>query len=456
MVYGAYGYGINTKTGDIIQNGLVFVGSKPSGANVSINGQPQGSKTSARLVLPAGDYNLTLSKSGYYNWQRKFTLTEHSIARYVYPFLFPQKPKVSTIKTYSSSPSLVTQSLDRRWLLVQVPSTSSVGVVFDQFDTNSPNQLPRQLVMPPTVVANSGGSFKEVEWSSDNKHVLLLHRFGKSTEYIIFNRDLPAESINVNKLIKQSLTDVKLLNKQVNQVYVLSKTGGVLSVADLSNGKISPILRHILAYKPSGKNIIGYVTDQAPAGQAKAEIYDGSKSYSLYQFGRGTNYLIDEARFQGHWYYVAGSDSDPRVNIYKDPLDSLKNSTITRAIPLLSMNIKGADVANFSNNTRFIAAENGTSFAVYDIETQTFYRYKLNIHASSLKWMDGHRLIGNASGQFFVTDYDSTNQHTLTPSSLKSGGFFNGDYNLMFTIARSAKGASLQMVDMRTGADLPS
>jgi hypothetical protein len=34
LVYGAYGYGINTKTGDIVQNGLLFVDSKPGGADI--------------------------------------------------------------------------------------------------------------------------------------------------------------------------------------------------------------------------------------------------------------------------------------------------------------------------------------------------------------------------------------------------------------------------------------
>src|SRR4051812_39959341 len=84
LVYGAYGYGINTKTGDIVQNGLLFVNSQPGGADISLNNNPQGSNTAARLILPSGNYTLTLKKDGYRTWQRGFTLTEHSVARYVY------------------------------------------------------------------------------------------------------------------------------------------------------------------------------------------------------------------------------------------------------------------------------------------------------------------------------------------------------------------------------------
>src|SRR4051812_14198680 len=87
LVYGAYGYGINTKTGQIIQNGLLFVDSQPGGATIYLNDKSQSSKTAARLVLASGDYRLSIQKDGYHSWQRNFVLNEHSVARYVYPFL---------------------------------------------------------------------------------------------------------------------------------------------------------------------------------------------------------------------------------------------------------------------------------------------------------------------------------------------------------------------------------
>src|SRR3954463_8609217 len=68
LVYGAYGYGINTKTGQIIENGLLFVDSKPGGADIYLNGKKQPTPTSARLVLPSGDYKLSISKDGYHSW----------------------------------------------------------------------------------------------------------------------------------------------------------------------------------------------------------------------------------------------------------------------------------------------------------------------------------------------------------------------------------------------------
>lgn len=462
LVYGAYGYGINTKTGDIVQNGLLFVDSQPGGADISLNGQSQGSKTAARLILPAGSYKLTIKKDGYRTWQRNFTLAEHSIARYVYPFLFPVKPQIASLKVYSSAPPLISQSPDRRWLLVENPSSLSSSVTFDEYDTTNLTQAPKTLAMPDgllTASGQAGSTLKEVEWSTDNKHLLLEHDYQGGTEFVIFNRDLPSDSFNVNRLFNVSPTDVRLRDKKINQLYIFNQTSGVLQMGDTSNSTLTPLLSHVLAFKSSGPDLICYVTyENAPDGEVQSRIWDGTKSYPLYTFSLGANYLIDMAQYQGHWYYIAGSDTDERVNLYKDPLSGIKNPAIAKAVPLLSLRINGATKESFSTNTRFIEAEAGQSLAVYDMETQTIYHYSLSAPLSDLlHWMDGHRLIGASQNSFFVTDYDSTNQQILVPTVYPEGGFFDRNYTHLFTIALAADGSgiSLQSVDMRAGVDLP-
>src|SRR5947209_1217290 len=107
---GANGYGFNVKTGQIVQNALLFADANPGSAEIWLNGQDKNTRTPARLVLPAANYTLSLKKTGYRDWTRKFTLSEQSVARYVYPFLFPVKPVVSNLKTYATNPGLITES----------------------------------------------------------------------------------------------------------------------------------------------------------------------------------------------------------------------------------------------------------------------------------------------------------------------------------------------------------
>lgn len=462
LLNAASGFGVDTKTGQIIQNGLLFVDSRPGGAKIYLNDQLQESTTSARLVLPAGTYKLTLKKDGYRTWERSVTLDEGRVARYVYPFLFPETPSAQVLKTYDQNPPLVTQSPDRRWLVVQVPPSAANRFLFEEYDTTNPEQPAKPLTLPANVLANpaqGNHQFTEVEWSSDNKHVVLQHTYSGGNEFIIFNRDRPAESLNINRTFNATPSQVALRDKKIDQLYIFNASAGTLQIADSDSSVLRPLLEKVVAFKPNGPNLVSYITPkEASTDQVEARVWDGNRSYVFYTFTAGSTYLLDLAQFQGHWYYVAGSDADQRVNIYKDPLDGLKNPAFAKAVPMLSLNIKGATKVSFSSNTRFIAAQAGQALSVYDLELQDLYQYTISEQpAAPLQWMDGHRLLGMSGGRVFVTDYDYSNKQLLTPTTLNSGGFFSQNYQQMFTIATASNGASptLQMVEMRAGADLP-
>ena len=461
LVYSAYGYGINTKTGDIVQNGLLFVDSQPGGAEIYLNGQDKGAKTASRLILTAGAYNLRLKKSGYHDWSRSFSLTEHAVSRYVYPFLFPTSPVQFNLKNYSSLPPLITQSPDRRWVLVQTPESSSGNPVFDEYDTTNLKQGSKAVSFPAGLLTGStisGSQLKMVEWSTDNKNVLLEHIYPGGTEFVVFNRDDPTISFNVNKIFSTSPTQVTLRDKKTDQLYLYNQASQNLGVGNVSTGEVTPLLNKVLAFKPSGTDLIIYVTDQnSKAGEVTARIWNNSQTYPLYSFAVGEHYLLDMAQYQGDWFYVAGSDKSGRVNIYKNPLDTLKNTALAKALPMTSLRQSGADKVAFSSNTRFVEAEAGQSFAVYDFETQTSFHYTLpKALTSNMHWMDGHRLIGNSGGTAYVTDYDSTNQNTLVAVSSSDDIYFDSNYTHMFSLAPASSGVTLFDTDMRAGTDLPA
>jgi hypothetical protein len=462
LVYGAYGYGINTKTGQIIENGLLFVDSKPGGANIYLNGQHKSSTTAARMVLAAGDYSLSIQKDGYRSWQRNFVLDEHTIARYVYPFLFPIKPFTLALKSYPAMPSIVTETPDRHWLLVESPQSTQGNLLFDQYDTSDLSKASELLSLPKNILTPADNStFKEVEWSTNNDQLLLQHSYPGGSEFVVFNRTRPETSFNVNKLFKVDPTEVALKNKKVDQLYLFNKDSATLQIGDTGQGTLAPaFLKHVLEFKPYGNDIVAYVTDVGvPSGQVMARIWDGGKNYALYTFSAGQKYLLDTAQFQNHWYYVAGSNTTERINIFKDPEDNIRNPQIGKAVPLIALSALGADKLSFSDNARFIAAESGQNFAVYDLETDTNYHYAVKSPLNgNLQWMDGHRWIGQSDGQVFVADYDNKNQQFVGSTVYDHGGLFSRDYNQMLTFVNNAAAGNvtLQRVDLRAGTDLPT
>lgn len=465
VVYGANGYGINTKTGQIVENGLLFVDSKPGGAEIFLNGTDKQTATSARMVLPAGNYTLTLKKAGYRDWTRTFTLDGQSVARYVYPFLVPVEPKVATLHTYKSEPAIITESPNRHWLLVQNTTASSQKQtpVFDQYDTTTLDKstpVVTQVAFPAGLLTDYSNSSKLtiVEWSTDNNNLLLEHRYPGGSEFVVFDRDNPTKSFNVNSVFKASPDMVSLYNKSVSQLYFYDKSAGSLSFATVSDRSVAqPIIKNAAAYKPYGKNLLLYVTaDNEPAGRVAARIWDNGQKYTLFEFRAGRHYLIDLAQFNGHFYYFAGSDTEGRVNLYKDPLNGLTDTSNGKALAFLALSLPGASIGSFSDNARFIGIENGQDFAVYDLETEDAYSYTVSERlAPGIDWMDGHRYLGDSGGKIIMMDYDGTNKQLISATNLAGGGLFSGDYNHLLTLSETAKGIALQDIDMRAGTDLP-
>jgi hypothetical protein len=298
-----------------------------------------------------------------------------------------------------------------------------------------------------------------VEWSTDNVHLLLQHNYAGGNEFIILDRAHPDQSLNINKTFGVDPAQISLRNKKIDQLYIYNQSNETLQVGDTNSKQLAPaFLKNVLAFRPYGKDLVTYITDGGqPAGKVAAKIWNNGQNYQLDEFSAGNTYLIDAAQFQGHFYYAAGSDTSDRINIYKDPIDDIRDPTIGKALSFVALHAPGATKLKFSENTRFLGVENDQNFAVYDFETQAGYQYTLSDPlGGDMHWMDGHRFIGASGSSVFVMDYDGINKQAISPTLLSQGGYFSGDYNHLLTTATAADGSIvLQDIDMRAGQDLP-
>lgn len=460
LVLAANGYGINTKTGDIVQNGLVFIDSHPGGADISLNGIDH-SKTGARLVLPTQTYNLILSRDGYQSWHRTFRLAEQTIIRLDYPLLFPAKPTAKEIKRYPSLPGMITSSPDRRWLVVGDRTDVNGQATLEVYDTQDPSKPSQKLSLASGLLSKPGkrgGQLSAIQWAADGVHLLLKHSYQKASEYLILDRNQPSRSVNINKLFKLAPSEVSLRDNKADQLYIYQAKAGSLQVGLTSQPALAkPFLRHILSYKAVGPNQIIYVSNNpTKSDNLDIHIWDNGSNYLLANLPKSGRQLIDATKFLGSWYYAVGSSASPWLSIYKNPLDVLKKPSPGKLDALVTLKIAGASNVSFSPKARFIAAEGGQNFAVHDFDTGNDYRYKLKTPlGSSLHWMDDYRLIGASRGQVFVADYDGINGLALLPTSLSQGGFVSSDYRQLFTIAPASHHSQvLESINLRAGDDL--
>lgn len=113
------GYELFSRSGSVVQNGLVFVDAQPTAAEIYLNGQDQNKKTDKKLALKDGIYDLTLKASGYRDWQKKLTISGGKVKFVTYPQLYPAVLSPKIMNTYSSSVGFASLSLDKHWLVIQ-------------------------------------------------------------------------------------------------------------------------------------------------------------------------------------------------------------------------------------------------------------------------------------------------------------------------------------------------
>ncbi len=444
LVLQSYGFDFNRKTGEVIQNGLIFADAAPEAAKIYLNGKDVGT-TDKRLTVPAGPYKIELKRDGYRTWTRSFNLEGSTIERLVYPFLFPTKITPKDQKTYASAPAFSTQSLDRKWLLVLQPGSMTN---FDVFDSGDPTVAVKTISLPSSVLTpttlNQG--YELVEWSSDNRHVILKHIYGNAYEYIVLDRDTPQSSINVNKLLNVNPTTVTMRDKKFDKLYLYDGTTKKLSFVDTKEKNIQPVLSNVLSYKAYAEKVILYAaSDEKDPTKAMVKIKDGDKQFLIRSGLSSDTYLLDYAKFDDHFYAAVGVNSQGKVYIYKDPAND--PSTDPKASPSLftTLIIQDPKFISFSANARFIMAQSGKKFALYDAETvrRTYYESSLNIPVEyKALWMDGHRIVVNNDNKVVVFDYDGINRQTLVPIIPGSRAYFDREYNRLYTLAPTTNDAS--------------
>ncbi|HVW23587.1 MAG TPA: PEGA domain-containing protein [Candidatus Saccharimonadales bacterium] len=463
LVYQAYGYGL--KNGAVIQNGLLFVSSQPRGAKIYLNRKLNKSSTNARLILPAGRYQLKLTRDGYRTWERSVDLLGGTVRHFDYPFLVPTQLSPAQLPgdEYASAPSLSSQSPDRRWWLVQEPTDP---LSFDTYDLKNPTKAPVAVTLPKAVVTTSPSStWQAVDWADDNNHLLLLHTMDDKSEYILLDRSDPGQSVNLTRTLELPAdTTLTLNNKKYDQYYILDAAAR-LSTASLKNITAVPLLSDVLKYQSYGNNTVLYVTASgAPAGKVMLKMQVGDTSYDLHSLPASNTYLLNLTTYSGVLYVAAGAASESKVYIYKDPVGQLKsqsgNTTVT---PIQVLHVTAPNYLGFSDNAQFIVAEGGTDFGVYDILNEVGFNYDTHaaldapqVHAA---WMDGDRLIYVSGGKLLMFDYDHTNVQTLVPAAAATLPVFAPDFKHVYSVvpdsdsAAPAGSVAISQTSMLTPAD---
>jgi hypothetical protein len=446
LLYQAHGFGLG-KHGEVVQSGFVFVSSQPQGSQIYIDNKLYKNTTSTRLQLPEAKYTIRVQRPGYRSWQRQIDAVGGAVARFDYPLLIPTDLTAVPVRNYATLPAFSTQSPDRRWQLVQ-QSGSVIG--FDMYDLGNSKKISDNTTtfsLPTNIVTSAGTgdhSWKLTEWSTDNQHVILEHDYTGGSEYILIDRTAPEKSINLTKTLDLPAGSVlSLRDKKFDKYYIFDPGAKTVTTATINEPAPIPVLTGVLAFKSYGSDMMLYATDAgASAGKVMTLLKDGDITYKIREIGTGAPYLLDLAQYSGDWYIAVGASIDNKEYVFKNPQAVRKTGKVVNLVPVQILRVTAPNYLAFSSNTRFIMIENGTSFSVYDAETDKGYTYAISApldapqpHAA---WMDGHRITYVSGGKVVFVDYDNLNFQTLVPAAPGLIPAFDRDYRNLYTLTPPA------------------
>jgi hypothetical protein len=309
------------------------------------------------------------------------------------------------------------------------------------------------MTIPLAQISNEKGSYGTIiaiEWSDDNRHLLLKQTLPSGKEaYISFDHEDVAQTINItNKIKLASPLKLVLRDKKYDKYYAQDPVNGNIQTADLKNGlQTVPIITGAISFKSYADNLILYTTlvNAKPNAVNVMVLSNQTDSYKLQDLPIDANshYLLDIAKYDNSWYYVTASASDKKAILYRDPLAKAAPNNTVPISPRLALLIDSPQFVSFSDNARFISMQNGKKFVIFDAELNRVYRYESPLAIAGTqqaKWMDGHRLTAVTDGKVQVFDFDGTNLQTLVASRPEFTPYFDRDYQYIYTLVPQADG----------------
>ena len=425
------GFTINTKTGQVIQNGLLFIDSTPTAANIYIN-HKYVKNTNARLELRAGSYNISLYEPGYDTWTTDVDLLGGNVDEVSYPLLVPTKPLVSNIASYTSQPEVFSQTPNQHWLMVSSATANS----FDIYDTTNVKTPFTTATIPTNLLVSSAGAntFSVIQWASNNQDVLLEDQYAGAINYIVFNYLTPSLSYNLNQTFPITFTSAKLLNSNYQTPLLFDSTSGDLYLGNETSKTTSLILSKVIDYTYYGTNQFLYATeDGTSTSETSIKFSNLTNTYLVKNVPEANKYLLNIQNYGGNYYYLVGGGGIYDYIYYNLP-NQPNGSNLPIPYTLMVNNTQPTDVLN-STGQRYISLQSGNNFSVYDIQTQDHYRFSLGQNLTSpnyATWFDDNRLISFSNSEMIVFDFDGTNIFNIAHANNNFNGLFSPNYNAAY------------------------
>ncbi len=445
LVYLGSGFYVDRQTGTLIQNGQILVASRPEGAEIYLNDKLQRPKTTGKLVVPSGSYNVRVQKDGYKPWALNVSLDGGYIERLDYVLLVPEKLSPTIAQTFSDTPKQVIQSPDKRFVaLTFAEKPNSVFL----YDLVRPELAPTELSVPQTNFRDPAkpALLHIAEWSNDNKHMLLTQSdaTGAVLDYLLISRDSNEASINISQRLGLTSQELRLIDGRRDEYFVYDAQQKILQMATLDDPILKLRLSDVHAYRAVNEDIILYITSSVTPLKVAARLTDGwEKTYLIRELPQDGGYMYDVAKLGSTTVVGVGARTDNKVAVYRNPVGYLKaNPDRTLPLAVTMLHIENPLALSFSADNSVIMVRNSTKIATHYFEEDKTTRFDTPIALSpsaNVRWLDGKHLVIATATQSKLLDFDGTNVIDVGTTSEQFGLYTDSNVRNVYTFSPTQK-----------------
>lgn len=448
LVFLMLGYRFDRADGTIEQGGLLQFDTEPDGATVTIDGIGFGTRTPSKTTMAAGQHFVTMERNGYKKWQKPIDLVAGSVLWLNYARLIPTELTPQDTANFSNVASALA-SPDNKWMAIKEDPASPVIRLADlgREDARVTNvELPEAAYTKPSE--GKAQAFTFSQWDPSGRYLLVKHTYDDTkVEWIVADMEGSDPARNLTTLLGVDAAMPLFSNRDSRILYAL--VDGDIRRIDIGAATLSgPLVENVASFSLYDRATITYVTQPNPETKQRSVGYydEGTakprtiRSYS--DNGALPLQLAVDKYFGDPYVAIAHGDV---LEIFEGelPRSDTTDPSSLKAVATVALP-GGADYLTFKTNGRFIVAQHGDSYTVYDLELKKMTTTKLKGTApvtAKLDWLDNYMIWSDRDGMVRFYEFDGANQHDIMPVVSGLDVTLSPSDKYVYGITKSADGA---------------
>lgn len=401
LTFVAMGYKVSGD-GEVSQNGLLQVSSRPTGASVTIDGDTLFLHTDTSRSLSSGEHTVELARDGYDTWSKTIEIKPGLLYKLDYPRLFKTDRETKQMLEFTDGLEFLSMSPDRNSILYA--ATDSTTFVWLKVRGEEIETVEIDISELLRLKTGLTGTIKNLEWNGDT--VLIEYVDSNIHDQLLINLKKPENSINLTREFGLDFSKISAISEE--RLAVL-ENGNLRTISTGSKEMSRVLLSNVADFANTGAEIL-FITGATEGTRVIGYYTEGDKTPVTLATVGGDGVKVAISKYLEKRYLTLAVG--PEVTIYRaeEILEdaNLEDFAIVGQIALET----APETVKVENQGRLIVARNGRKMFVFDVEQSASVQFELESDFEG--WLDGFMLTNVVDGKLVVRDFDGQNRRELT------------------------------------------